>query len=159
MRSIRPVTALASLSLAVVVGGGASLVSSVPVAAAGTTFVVRSHGDKPDREPGDGRCATAGDTAAARRCTARERATSTARFTRARFGSRGDMETYLYLEMVMKGNFGCNAHGGPDPLTHLPPIVWTSESTGTIGDELGAVEFEIRVEPDGTYTEDPIHVC
>jgi hypothetical protein len=91
--------------------------------------------------------------------TARERATSTARFTRARFGSRGDMETYLYLEMVMKGNFGCNAHGGPDPLTHLPPIVWTSESTGTIGDELGAVEFEIRVEPDGTYTEDPIHVC
>jgi hypothetical protein len=71
MRSIRPVTALASLSLAVVVGGGASLVSSVPVAAAGTTFVVRSHGDKPDREPGDGRCATAGDTAAARRCTLR----------------------------------------------------------------------------------------
>lgn len=71
MRSIRPATALASLSLAAVMGGGAGLAASAPVAAAGTTFVVRSHGDKPDRDPGDGRCATAGNTAAARRCTLR----------------------------------------------------------------------------------------
>jgi hypothetical protein len=71
MRTIRPATALASLSLAAIMGGGASLATGVPVAAAGTTFVVRSHGDKPDRDPGDGRCATAGDTAAARRCTLR----------------------------------------------------------------------------------------
>jgi hypothetical protein len=35
------------------------------------TFVVRSHGDRPDRDPGDGRCATAGSTADARRCTLR----------------------------------------------------------------------------------------
>jgi hypothetical protein len=71
MRTIRPATALASLSLAAIVGGGASLATSLPVAAAGMTFVVRSHGDKPDADPGDGRCATAGDTAAARRCTLR----------------------------------------------------------------------------------------
>ena len=71
MRTIRPGTALASLSLAAIVGGGAALVTGVPAAAAGTTFVVRSPGDRPDRDPGDGRCATAGDTTEARRCTLR----------------------------------------------------------------------------------------
>ena len=51
MRTIRPTAALASLSLAAIVGGGAGLVTNVPAAAAGATFVVRSHGDKPDPRP------------------------------------------------------------------------------------------------------------
>jgi hypothetical protein len=71
MRTIRPATALVSLSLAAVLGGGAGLVSGVTALAASTTFVVRSHGDKPDDDPGDGRCATAGSTTDARRCTLR----------------------------------------------------------------------------------------
>lgn len=71
MRTIRPATALASLSLAALVGAGASLVTTVPALAAGQTFVVRSHGDRPDSDPGDGRCATEGGTSAARRCTLR----------------------------------------------------------------------------------------
>ncbi len=71
MRTIRPVNALASLSLAALVGAGAGVVTSVPAMAAGATFVVRSHGDKPDSDPGDGRCATAGSTSDARRCTLR----------------------------------------------------------------------------------------
>lgn len=71
MRTIRPATALASLSLAALVGAGASFVTAVPALAAGRTFVVRSHGDKPDSDPGDGSCATAGSTSAARRCTLR----------------------------------------------------------------------------------------
>lgn len=71
MRTIRPVTALASLSLAAVIGGGAGFATSAPTRAASATFVVRSHGDKPDSDPGDGRCATAGSTSEARRCTLR----------------------------------------------------------------------------------------
>jgi hypothetical protein len=71
MRTIRPATALASLSLAAVMGAGASLVAGVPVLASGQTFVVRSHGDKPDSDPGDGTCATPGSTSDARRCTLR----------------------------------------------------------------------------------------
>lgn len=71
MRTIRPATALASLSLAAVVGAGASLVTVTPTIAAGKMFVVRTHGDKPDRDPGDGVCATAGRTSAARRCSLR----------------------------------------------------------------------------------------
>lgn len=71
MRTIRPVTALASLSLAAVIGGGAGIATSVPTRAASATFVVRSHGDKPDSDPGDGRCATPGSTSDARRCTLR----------------------------------------------------------------------------------------
>lgn len=71
MRTIRSATALASLSLAAAVGTGAGLVTGAPTLAAGTSFVVRSHGDKPDSDPGDGRCATAGRTSDARRCTLR----------------------------------------------------------------------------------------
>lgn len=71
MRTIRPATALASLSLAAIVGGGAAIATATPVMAAGTTFVVRSHGDRPDSDPGDGRCATSGGTSDARRCTLR----------------------------------------------------------------------------------------
>lgn len=71
MRTIRSATALASLSLAAVVGVGGSLTTSVPVLAAGATLTVRSHGDRPDSDPGDGRCATAGSTSDARRCTLR----------------------------------------------------------------------------------------
>lgn len=94
--------------------------------------------------------------------TAKARATSTDAFTRARLGSRADMETYLYLEVVYKANFGCGSHGSESSGSgtgSLLPIVWTSESTGTIGGGLGAMPFEIRVEPEGTYTEDPIQVC
>ncbi|MEZ4596036.1 MAG: right-handed parallel beta-helix repeat-containing protein [Chloroflexota bacterium] len=71
MRTISPVTALASLSLAALVGAGSGIVAGAPALAAGTTLVVRSHGDKPDSDPGDGRCATAGSTSEARRCTLR----------------------------------------------------------------------------------------
>lgn len=71
MRTIRPAIALASLSLAALVGVGANLGAVAPALAAGTTFVVRSHGDRPDADPGDGRCATAGSTSDARRCTLR----------------------------------------------------------------------------------------
>ena len=87
--------------------------------------------------------------------TARTRATSTAAFTRARLGSRADMETFVHLEMIYKDNFGCDNHGSPNPLMELSPIVWTSESTGTIGN----APFEIRLEPEGTYPEDRINVC
>jgi CSLREA domain-containing protein len=51
--------------------GSAGIVTAVPVAAASETFVVRSLGDKPDSDPGDGVCATAGSGSAARRCTLR----------------------------------------------------------------------------------------
>lgn len=71
MRTIRPTTALASLSLAAVVGAGTGFVASSPVLATGTTFVVRTHGDKPDSDPGDGTCATTGRTSDTRRCSLR----------------------------------------------------------------------------------------
>ncbi|MBX3030892.1 MAG: hypothetical protein KF809_12085 [Chloroflexi bacterium] len=71
MRIARSSLAVAPLTIATVLAASASLVSTVPAAAAGATFTVRSTGDKPDRKPGDGKCETQGQTTAARRCTLR----------------------------------------------------------------------------------------
>jgi hypothetical protein len=71
MRTSRRSSALAPLSLAVIVAAGAGVVTSIPAAAASRTFTVRTTGDKPDRDPGDGVCATTGNNADQRRCTLR----------------------------------------------------------------------------------------
>ncbi len=71
MRISRSPMAVAPLALATILAGSAAIVTAVPVAAAGTTFTVRSTGDKSDRDPGDGVCETRGDTAKSRRCTLR----------------------------------------------------------------------------------------
>ncbi len=100
MRTIRTTTVLASLSLAAAMGGGATLVTGVPALAAGATFVVRSHGDKADSDPGDGRCATPGSTSAARRCTLRAaimEANATAEADRIRFAIETGDHTYKTL--------------------------------------------------------------
>ena len=91
-----------------------------------------------------------GDLSAAR-ATAR----ATPPFAKAALGSRADMEVVLLSEWLRKGNFGCGATGGGILRVPLPPIHWESASSGTIN----GLPFDIRLEPNGRYTEDPIEVC
>jgi hypothetical protein len=90
-----------------------------------------------------------GDLSAAR-ATAR----SLPPFTKAAFGSRADMEIALLANYVHKANYGCGQTGGAIVRTP-PPIRWTSSSTGRID----GLDFMIKLEPDGHYTDDPILAC
>lgn len=75
-------------------------------------------------------------------------------FTKAALGSRADMEVALLANYVHKGNWGCGQTGGAI-IRRLPTIRWTSSSTGTID----GLDFTIKLEPDGHYSEDPIVAC
>ena len=147
MRTIRSATALASLSLAAVVGAGASLVTSLPTLAAGTTFVVRSHGDKPDADPGDGTCATPGSTRDARRCTLRAaimEANATPDTDRIRFA----IETGDHAYKTLRPKSALPTITAPLQIDGTTQAGATSNTTGTgtdarmrvilVGDEAGS---------------------
>lgn len=75
-------------------------------------------------------------------------AATTSGFTPAPDTSRDAAEVVLLVRYVEGGNFGCGSRGG-FILTSLPPIVWKSDSTGTVGAPPNAVEFEAQQTGDG----------
>jgi hypothetical protein len=73
-------------------------------------------------------------------------AASTSGFSPAPATSREAAEITLLVRYVDTHNLGCDSRGGY-VLTALPPIVWASVSTGTIGAD-PAVSFEARLTGD-----------
>lgn len=83
----------------------------------------------------------AGDLAAARALAA-----SLPPVTPAAYESRETAELLVVLDMVNKGNFGCDSRGGAI-FDDIPTVTWTSDTGGYIG----SVEFTATLGPDGRW--------
>jgi hypothetical protein len=86
-----------------------------------------------------------GDLAAARALAA-----SLPPVTPAAYDSRETAELLVVLDMVNKGNFGCDSRGGAI-FDDIPPVSWTSDTGGYIGTGESAIEFSATLGPDGQW--------
>jgi len=82
---------------------------------------------------------------------ARELAAAQPPITVAAPDSRAAAERLVLLDYVLKANGGCDSRGGV-VIETLPPIVWESESGGTVHGRYSDIEFVATLGPDGSWT-------